>query len=319
MANLILTNNCQRKCEYCFAQEDRYRNEEFTWRNFIEAAEFIATGPKVVNVLGGEPTLHKKFADMLEYLILEDYTIQVFTNGMVSDDKMDDILRLLNNTTLKNNQLFFAVNVSETNCSTDSEIKLQKRFFSSVKHIAYPSFTIHNKDTDLFFLHQIIEKYNLDPTIRLGLAMPVIRGSNKHLPISAYKTVAKNIIKLSESSSGTTIKFDCGFPLCMFTLEEVNKLNNNEENAFVFTCGQPLDIYPDLTVTNCYPLSKVHRINLKDYTSIMDVYTYFDKGFETPTGIYGKRCLDCTFFRKVCSGGCKGFYRSRGQEVNRTF
>lgn len=308
MANLILTTDCQRKCSYCFAKDSNVVTS-FSWQNFLAAEKFINTGPKIVNLMGGEPTLHPDFIKILKHLISNDYTVQVFTNGMLSDQLLEELIIFLNDVRLKDNQLYFAINIRAEKYRQRFESDKQINFLKSVKDLAYPAFTIHEKDTNLLFLVDLIEKYGLDHTIRMGLALPVINGDNDYLPQKFYKNVAKSIIDLANNSDGITITFDCGFPLCMFTLDDIAKLSRDEENDFMFSCGQPIDIYPDLTVTNCYPLSKVHKTNITNFKDITELYTYFREGFITPTGIYNEQCNDCTFFRKVCGGGCKGFYK----------
>lgn len=310
MANLILTTNCQRNCPYCFAQEDKTKNEIISWDNFLKASAFIASGPKIINLLGGEPTLHQDFSKMLEYLLFEDFNIQVFTNGLVSKKTIDSITRVLNKTILKENQLYFAVNFNEAKYRSKKEFEAQIEFSKAFNKLVYPTFTIHEAEVDLTFLLDIINECCLDKTIRLGLALPVVWGKNKYLPIEDYEKVAKKIIILSENAKDVGIKFDCGFPLCMFTLDELVKLGQNSENDFAFICGQPLDIYPDLTVANCYPLSKVYKEHINNFSNITELYKFFDEGFSTPAGIYGEKCKTCTFFRKACFGGCKAFYRS---------
>lgn len=307
MANLLLTTECQRKCVYCFANEDKNKHMVMDWENFMTAVGFVATGPKALTLLGGEPTLHPNFDNMLAYLLENDFIVQVFTNGMVKQDMLDKITDVLNRITLREQQLLFGININEAKYRTEEEDRLQKRFLKNMGHLVHPCFTIHEK-TSLIFLHEYVKKYYLDPTVRIGLAMPVCRTrGNKYLPISQYRQVAENIIELAENSDGTSIIFDCGFPLCMFKLEELGELMKNKENLFSFDCGVPLDIYPDLSMTNCYPLSKMHVTNLHNFSKIEDAYKYFEEGFASPEGIYGSRCTTCQFFGKACTGGCKGF------------
>lgn len=308
MANLLITTDCQRKCSYCFAQEDRGSGQYISWENFVEAVSFISTGPKAFNILGGEPTLHPDFDRMLLYLLEKDFLIQVFTNGMISDKRLEQITSILNRVALREGQLSFGVNINEEKYRTEEEDRLQKRFLDSMGHLAYVAFTIH-EDNSLMFLKKVVEDYYLDPTIRLGLAMPLCgnKNLNKYLPIGSYRPVAKRIIELAENSEGITLMFDCGFPLCMFQMEELSGLVKNKENQFSFMCGTPLDIYPDLSVTNCYPLSKMHKNTIYNFPGIMEAYKFFEEGFDSPEGIYGSRCTTCQFFKKACQGGCKGF------------
>lgn len=315
MANILLTTDCQRNCSYCFAKSDRNRHMKITWEDFITATNFIATmEPKLVNLMGGEPTLHEDFPRMLEYLIVNDFIIQVFTNGMADEECLDKIDKVLKRSTLRKDQLKFAVNVNREKERQKGETEKQESFFNRFYKLSFPSFTIHEIVYNFSFLVDLIHKFQLDPAIRLGLAMPIIDGQNKYLPINHYEEVAKGIVELANNSEGITIAFDCGFPLCMFNMSDIQTLSQNEENDFMFVCGQPIDIYPDLTATNCYPLSRIWKTNINEHKNISELYNYFKDGFSTPTGIYGEKCLQCHFFRKVCFGGCKAFYKTNQQK-----
>jgi radical SAM protein with 4Fe4S-binding SPASM domain len=262
--------------------------------------------------MGGEPTLHPDFDRMLAHMLEKDFMVQVFTNGMVSRSMLDKITAVLNRITLRPGQLSFGMNINEERYRTEEEDRQQKRFLDEMGKLAYLAFTIH-ENTDLQFLYDTTQKYYLDNTVRLGLAMPIsgVENSNKFLPMEAYRSVAESIIKFSDNSPGVNIIFDCGFPLCMFHIEELSELVKNEENQFSFMCGAPLDIYPDLSVTNCYPLSRLYKNHIVNFSSIMDLYKFFEEGFESPKGIYGDRCTTCQFFKKSCMGGCKGFAKLR--------
>jgi radical SAM protein with 4Fe4S-binding SPASM domain len=315
MANLILTTKCQRKCPYCFAKDDRGTNLNFGMVNFKKAVKFIETGFRGVNLLGGEPTLHKHFIRILDYLINKDFLVQVFTNGMCSPETLHNIRDLLEKTALRKDQLSFALNINDYRYRSDSETESQKLFLKVLGKYTYLSFTIQDEDTNLIFLHDIIDRYGLQPTIRLGLALPIFNSNNKHLPIDSYGKAANNIIELSDNSPGTSIIFDCGFPLCMFSLNELGRLNQNKENNFDFSCGQPIDIYPDLSVINCYPLSKVYKTHINKFNTIEELRKDLEANLMTAHGIFGKKCTDCTFFGRVCFGGCKGFYKPIGGDI----
>jgi sulfatase maturation enzyme AslB (radical SAM superfamily) len=313
MANLLLTTDCQRSCSYCFAKEDRTKHLSFTWNNFLKALSFISTGPRALNLLGGEPTLHPDFMRMLEHLITNDYMVQIFTNGMVSHKLISQLKELFKRITLRKDQLYFAVNMNERKYRSEKEIYLQERFLDSMGKLAYLSFTIDDEDADLTFLPQAVNEFYLDNSIRLGLAMPVVGGDNKYLKPASYRKVAKKIVDLSRNNDDIIITFDCGFSLCMFSMEEIAELTKDPKNDFSFICGTPLDIYPDLTMTNCYPLSKMHRIPMGKFKTIMDAYNYFEHGFTAPIGIY-EECSSCPFFKQACLGGCKGFLKFPGGE-----
>lgn len=301
MANLILTTECQRNCKFCFSKND-LRISEINEENFIKIIDFISTEHKFVNLVGGEPTIHKNFTEILEFLIINNFYIQVFTNGLISKENLEKIVKILNYNSIKKEHLYFSVNLSS------GINKIQRNTLKKLNTLSYPSYTIQSKEDDLMFLVDTIRSYNLDPTIRLGLALPSIGSGNEYLPIEHYRSVAKNIINLTNNSEGITIKLDCGFPLCMFKFEELENLNK-DENHFRFDCGQAIDIYPDLSVTNCFALKNIARENIEDFESLPQLKEHFYWGLMTPIGIYGDVCYECEYFGAKCSGGCKGFYR----------
>jgi len=78
--NILLTNSCNRGCKYCFAIErishqtpdaspprPPHEAREISTENFMKAIRFAKkSGQKVVGILGGEPSLHTHFTDLLQ-------------------------------------------------------------------------------------------------------------------------------------------------------------------------------------------------------------------------------------------------------------
>jgi radical SAM protein with 4Fe4S-binding SPASM domain len=252
----------------------------------------------------------------LEHLIREDFKIQVFTNGMSED--VDNIKRIIDENELRPEQLLFCVNLNSPEDRTEKEIELQDNFLKTLGSYSYLSATIYKADQDLEYLCETILDYDLDRTIRLGLSVP-LGHDNIHLPIKDYPLVADNIIKLSETTfkNKITITFDCGFPLCMFDLEELALNAQKPGRDFIFTCGTPLDIYPNLEATNCYPLSRAYSIKIEKFKTIDKIYEHFKKTFSTYSGLPREVCEKCVYFRKACAGGCKAFHKPGGENLNK--
>jgi radical SAM protein with 4Fe4S-binding SPASM domain len=94
----------------------------------------------------------------------------------------------------------------------------------------------------------------------------------------------------------------------MFSFQEVSELMESNEGNIAFVCGQPLDIYPNLEVTNCFPLSKFYKVSINDFNNIKELYEHLEDEFMTPEGAYTEKCTKCYYFGYACSGGCKAFY-----------
>ena len=95
MANIFLTRKCNLNCSYCFADEFVNKaNEEITIDNFKTALQFIKTHKdEKVGLIGGEPTLHSAFAEILDILNSDDdiTSYVIFTNGIELDKFIDRI------------------------------------------------------------------------------------------------------------------------------------------------------------------------------------------------------------------------------------
>lgn len=310
MANLILTDSCKRNCSYCFAKDAN--SGEFTLEAFKTAVAFIQTGPPMANLLGGEPTDHPLITTFIEHLMDNHVVTRIFTNGMAFRDRQRNIKNIIERMTNKHGKLdlMFNVNVNNPKDQTKVESELQSLFFSNFKNITYLGHTIYDENEDLSYLLNIILNNGLDPTIRLGLALPICRAENNFLPREKYEVAAENVFNFVMKAKKLNIKvhFDCGFPLCMFSFQEVTELMDGNDGNIAFVCGQPLDIYPNLEVTNCFPLSKLYKISITDFNNIKELYEHLEDEFMTPEGSYTDKCTQCFYFGYACSGGCKAFY-----------
>lgn len=90
MPNIAIVNYCNLKCKYCFAEDMiKEANTTITLENFKKLMNFICTNMEDnhIGILGGEPTLHPQFKNIL--LEIKDYekqynnlTTLIFTNGI---------------------------------------------------------------------------------------------------------------------------------------------------------------------------------------------------------------------------------------------
>ncbi len=89
MSNVLLTEICNRRCPYCFAQHAMARGDARTMSlaEVVRVADLlVASRAARVGILGGEPTLHPDFVDILPYLLSRGLRATVFTNGLASEE-----------------------------------------------------------------------------------------------------------------------------------------------------------------------------------------------------------------------------------------
>jgi radical SAM protein with 4Fe4S-binding SPASM domain len=311
MPNIILTTDCQRRCSYCFAKGNENKDQKFKMKTYLKVMEFLKKSKtQEVGLLGGEPTLHPQYSNFLDIALDRGFVVTTFTNGMLSGEKIEKINKIIHKRKLapEKQKLFFLVNVNEEKDWMKNEGDLQATFMRTFGGFVDLSFNIYHKEFDLNFLISLIKEYKLFPKIRIGLAAP-LGNKNEFLLTEYYKEVAEKLVAFTDEriKNRIVLHFDCGFPLCMFTEGQLGKLFKSYMRNFRFYCEPIIDVYPDLEISHCYPLSNVHKKNLSEFQDMGEVYSYFKKfsyGLKEKVKRLYPECHDCVHYGQMCAGGC---------------
>lgn len=89
---LEITGECQLMCTHCYADSGprgtRGTMTDNDWRRVIDEAETL--GVKMVQFIGGEPTLHASFPELVRYALDRRLLVEVFSNLVqVPDDQWE--------------------------------------------------------------------------------------------------------------------------------------------------------------------------------------------------------------------------------------
>ncbi|MEM2144665.1 MAG: radical SAM protein [Candidatus Jordarchaeaceae archaeon] len=86
-ASLDLTNTCNLKCKYCYANSNRYNAlKDISLENWINIlTECHKRGLRAVEVTGGEPLLYRDFLKLLEF-ISKLFIFEINTNGLLINE-----------------------------------------------------------------------------------------------------------------------------------------------------------------------------------------------------------------------------------------
>ena len=315
MANILLTQKCVRSCPYCFAKKhmnDSDKKEMLSWEDLIYIANFFQQSMmNHMSLLGGEPTLHPNFVDFLLYLSKRGFKISVFTSGIMSTAKLEELYKAID--LIPEDSLKFVCNLNDPKLSPKGEFEKVEKFFELFNDLITLSFNIYHLDFDMNYLFQAIEKYKLRKHIRLGLAHPIPGEKNKYVTPENFHILIDKLCSYFPvvNASNITLGFDCGFVSCVFTDEQLGQFLRFEKNGMKtvhFECNPAIDIGPDLMVWSCFPLSNLHKKSLYEFNSFREIDDYFKKIFEKIRkknhGIFQK-CSQCSLFtNNQCSGGC---------------
>jgi radical SAM protein with 4Fe4S-binding SPASM domain len=311
MANVLLTERCVRSCPYCFAKEhmDASVSTEMSWDNFIYIADFLEiSNEHKVSLLGGEPTLHPLFVDFTTYLLERNFHVNIFTSGILSDEMLDECRQFLSGCPPE--KLSFTCNMNHPDISRPGELKKINRFLYDFGRWTSLGFNIYQTDFNIEFIIQSINKYNLSHYVRVGLAHPIPGAKNTYIPLKELKKMAKKFVSCFDlfERFNITPGFDCGFPMCIFSDEELGRLFKLNRGTLNFGCGPAIDIGPDMNVWSCFPLSGSNKKSLYEFNSLQEVDKYYKElhsKIRIEIGGVFDECDSCTHrFNDVCLGGC---------------
>ena len=312
MPNVLLTQSCVRSCPYCFARKHMAESaprDVLRWEDLLYLADlFEISQERNVALLGGEPTLHPDFVDFVLYLVHRDFHVTVFTSGLLSERRLEEVERHLRD--VPTERLSCVVNVNEPGICTPAEIARLDRFLESFGRFCSLGFNIYRTDFDLTFLLDLVNRHGTQRHIRLGLAHPIpgenttfIRPEDLHLAAARLLEFVPLIRRLR-----ATIGFDCGLPLCLFTAEQLGALHVVTRGETRCGCGPAIDIGPDMTVWSCFPLANFHRRSVFEFDSIGQIREYYDglhrQVREEAAGLFDA-CDTCEHRETgLCRGGC---------------
>ena len=318
MANLVVSNVCNQQCPYCFAEDYFQATQADNHSHFISVDAFEArldflehSGIDEIRLIGGEPTLHPQFPELIRRARLRSKRILVFTNGLLPARAVECL------SALPPEECIVLINTNTSGKSNNTPLRADA--MRALGPRVLPGFNIYEANFDLTPLFDLIRENGCHKSIRLGLAQPTLAGHTKFLNVKQYKLVGQRIAMFASQAAqeGIALEFDCGFVRCMFTDEELQTLCH--ANADVgWRCNPILDIDIDATVFHCFPLASRVRAPLTNESVAAELRAQLAKQIEPfrAAGIY-KDCSTCPSKQKgECTGGCMANTMRRFQSAN---
>jgi hypothetical protein len=293
--NILLTTACNLDCSYCFAEALRDAAHPREMGLDVLEAVLNRLDPRkdTVRLLGGEPTLHTHYPEILRRLKAAGYRIVVFSNGLLP------VLRRTGPTWP--DRILLNLNPPGT-YGPGALDRIRQNLAVLGKRITL-AFTILQPNFDLGFHRRMILDHGLAPQIRLGLAHPVPGGENAFLPgddlLAAHRTVARWARRLAQD--GIRCYLDCGFQRCLFSEAEISDLVR-AGTRLNFSCSPTLDVGPGLRVWRCFAFSGGESCSWQDYDTLEEMHRWFDRAHPLSLSRCSGDCLAGQ--RGWCRGGC---------------
>lgn len=316
MPNIAITNYCNLKCPYCFADNMiQEQNKNISIENYIKLLYYLIELNNIeqVGIIGGEPTLHPQFKEILietNKCANKNHTLfTLFTNGINLDPFIpfigEHICILINCNEIKNMQKQQIINFNTT---------LQHLFnigwFQNGK--AHCGCNLYPDCLDYYWIWDIVDRYNLRE-LRCSVASPGGQYTKWRQAKNEYflkmKPIFLNFCKEAQKRK-VRLDLDCGhIPICYFNTEELQLIEEVCCRKLNYiNCNPILDITPDLKVTPCFGSYEPVPLDFeKNWDGIWRHTLYYHnipKALKNNQG----NCNNCHKLQELeCQGGCLAF------------
>jgi len=331
MANIMVTEKCNLRCPYCFAEEFvNHKPKEMSLEDFREALDFVLSDPvdQQVGIIGGEPLLYSHIDEVMRIALKDTrtYPVMIYTNAVDLDKLPIDIL--------EHRKFRMLVNCNSPEDMGEAAYEKMHQNLLRFQHEHHGgsryrlSINIYKPDFDYSYVIKLAQEMEFD-IIRLSISVPQggdLQGKSPLEYFDSMKTVAMGFV-CDMIRCGVLTGFDCNFlPGCSLTDEERDSLMGPKEhlrNALgrryspsfweraivseIHNCTPVIDVLPDLQAIRCFGTSEYTKQNIRDYRNISELREYYMKTVDRPAHAISSsdKCRDC-FERErgACSGGC---------------
>jgi len=311
VANIVVSAECGMKCSYCFARDELqaqgkdHASRFISLDDFVERLDFLDRSDiREARLIGGEPTLHPLFPELIRLARERGKRIVVFSHGLISTSALECLAGL------RPEECSVIVNTSATRVAggpTADEDAARLEVLKRLQSRALLGFTFERVDVRMDHLLPLILETGCRKRVRLGLSQPAPSGLNTHLNPKQYPALGRRIAEFAAEAAGIGVRlgFDCGFVRCMFSVSEIATLRAAEADLD-WRCNAVLDI--DLTgqALHCFPLAARLREPVDDSVnagSLRSALAERARPFRL-AGVY-RECSSCsTRADGGCSGGC---------------
>jgi len=311
MATILLTSACNPYCLHGGAGNQTSspcRDRLLSWENLIYIADFLRTsGQGQVSLGGGEPTRHPECVDFILYLLDRGFDVTLFTDGSLSPSRLEEFRGHLTGTPGERLQVVCRLRDPVQSPGPPDDAPRLHRFLAVMGPWTQAGFIIQQVDFTLDFLFDHINRFGMKRQLRLGLAQPVPGSQAGFIPAEDMRRVVERLYvhRRLFDTHRVRLHLECGFPLCQFSDAELGWLHR-AGGHFPCGCEPAFDIWPDMNVSHCLPLSRYGKKSLFEFDALEQVHRHFahlrDEITAETAGVYAE-CHGCGSQEE---GRCRG-------------
>jgi len=220
MANVLLTTKCNLHCAYCFAQQKLQDscNQTMSLADVAKVIEFLKrSGHPVFRAMGGEPTLHPQFPQIVKLALEAGMRVDVLSNATWPESYNTLFNRI------SPQRLFFLLNIDHPdNYPPKIWDKIQRNLAEVARHENVTlSFNVFETRPLYEYILDLVRRYSIHK-VRMSFSLPVLGAGNTHLKLEEQKGMAPFVVDFVRRAKALNVdvKMDNVVPLCMFTHEQ---------------------------------------------------------------------------------------------------
>lgn len=269
-----------------------------------------ASGIGQVRLLGGEPTLHPEFPVLVALALEGGFSLMVFSHGLMPRRALDCLLEVPED---RSTVLVNLTAARTVRGPTEAEARWRRRTLERLGRRAMVGVNLATLPFDGTAVLRVVRETGCRPSVRVGIALPVLDGDNLYLPPKRYRAAGRQLVHFIRKaiSVGVGVECDCGWVPCMFSPSEHDLLRRLGWQG-AWHCGPILDVDLDGRVLHCFPLARLGRRWEKgDTASALRSELDAEGAPYRSAGLFPE-CQDCGYrHRGVCRGGCLAAVRRR--------
>lgn len=312
--NIAIVNYCNLKCKYCFADDMiQEETQTMTLDNFKKILSFAARTPKNhIGIIGGEPTLHPQFKDILrevnKYCREVNTDATLFTNGIELEQYLPFI----------GDRIGMLINCNTPQYQSSEAFSKQRNTLDHLNELSWfdrkanCGCNIYPGCTDYSYMWEIVDRYHLNH-IRTSVVSPAACYASWRNDKEGYYNLMKPIF-LQFCEDGIRhhclLNLDCGhIPMCYFN-EEEKKLVESACDLHCYNdfCEPVVDVNPNFKATACF--GSYDPVDIRDFNNLIELerFLLFKKSYPRMLANCSGKCSTCKKHKLMqCQGGCLGF------------
>ena len=314
MPNIAITNYCNLRCPYCFADNFiQTEKNNITLEELHNIFNFLKKEQQKtyrIGVIGGEPTIHPDFAQILKEII-----------KFSSEQKLHRPTVFSNGILLSKYSFFFGNEASVLLNLNPPEVIGKDKWHSienTLKNLEYSQAFANNNvnfGINLYldipnwqYIFDLSKNYNQDQ-IRCSIVAPTCQF--KDMPKTEYYTANKELFLnfLSDANKNNiTVRMDCNrIPLCYFSEKEKEFILKQTKN-YTSYCNSVVDISHDMKAVCCFGIDI--PVDVNQFQNLSHLERYFQLKQMASLIEHNKidKCKNCPKIDLLeCYGGCLSF------------